>query len=154
MGRGTPTCLMGLPNDAVMFNGGDTLRYDLWGWGCNPPGSKLPNLENKFLHPKQQWWAAGLEPRSDRGKKRNSNDPLGVLQPETETGLRHQRKAEAIGTRRYSVKEGCESCQRPILGKTRAQLGRAISDYFGSGNRCVLFRRFGWKSCTPPLECK
>ena len=35
---------------------------------------------------------------------------------------------------------GC--CQRPNLGKARAQLGRAIPDYFGSRNRCVLFRRF------------
>ena len=35
---------------------------------------------------------------------------------------------------------GC--CQRPILGKAQAQLGRAILDYFGNRNRCVLFRRF------------
>ena len=30
MGRGTPTCLMGLPNDAATVNGRDTLRHDLW----------------------------------------------------------------------------------------------------------------------------
>ena len=154
MGRGTPTCLMGLPNDGATVNGRDTLRHDLGGWGCNPTGSKLPNAENKFLHPKRQWWAAWGEPKSDRGKKRKSNDPLSVLPPETQTGLRHQRKVEAIGTRRFSVKEGRGRRQRPILGKAWAQLGRAIPDYFGSRNRCVLFRRFRWKSCTPPLECK
>ena len=154
MGRGTPTCFMGLPNDAVMINERDTLRHGLWGWGCNPPGSKLPNAENKFLHPKRQWWAVRKEPRSDRWKKRKSNNPLGVLPPETQVRLWRQRKAEAIGTRRFSVKEGRGCCQRPILGKARAQLGRAIPDYFGSRNRCVLFRKFRCKSCTLPLECK
>ena len=52
MGRGTPTCLIGLPHDVATLNGGDTLRHDLWGRGRNPPRSELPNTENKFLHPK------------------------------------------------------------------------------------------------------
>ena len=29
----------------------------------------------------------------------------------------------------------------PILGKAQTQLGRAILDYFGSRNKCILFRR-------------
>ena len=154
MGRGATTCLMGLPNDAATINGRDTLRHDLWGRGCDPPGGKLPNAENKLLHPKRQWRAAGIEPRSDRGKKRKSNDPFGLLPPEAQAGLRHQCKAEAIGTRRFSVKESHGRCQGPILGKARIQLGRAIPDYFGSRNRCILFRRLRRKIYTSPLECK
>ena len=154
MGRGTPTCLMSLPNDTVTVNERDTLRHDLWSWSCDPSVGKLPNTENKFLHPKRQWWAVGRKPGSDRGKKRKCNNPLGVLPPKTQAGLLRQHKAEAIGTRRFSVKEGCKRCQRPILGKARAQLGRAIPDHFGSKNRCVLFRRLRWKSYTLPLECK
>ena len=153
MGKGATTCLMGLPNDAAMINKRDSLRHDLWGRGCDPPKGKLPNAENKLLHPKRQWWAAGREPRSDRGKKRKSNDPLSLLPLEAQAGLRRQREAEAIGTRRFSVKESRGCYQGPILGKG-TQLGRAIPDYFSSRNRCILFRRLRWKSCTPSLECK
>ena len=154
MGSGATTCLMSLPNDAATVNRRDTLHHDLWGRGCDPPRGKLPNAEKKLLHPKRQWWAVGRELRSDRGKKRKSNDPLGLLPLEAQAGLRRQHEAEAIGTRRFSVKESCACCQGPILGKAQTQLGRAIPDYFGSRNRCILFRRLRWKSCTPSLECK
>ena len=154
MGRRATTCLICLPNDAATVNGRDTLSHDLWGRGCDPPGSELPNAENKLLHPKRQWRAAGIEPRYDWGKKRKSNDPFGLLPPEAQAGLQCQRKAKAIGTRRFSVKESRGCYQGPILGKAWTQLGKAIPDYFGSRNRCILFRRLRWKSCTPPLECK
>ena len=77
---------MGLPNDAATVNGKDTLHHDLRGQDCDPSRGKLPNAENKLLHPKQQWRAAGREPRSDRGKKRKNNDPLGLLPPEGQVG--------------------------------------------------------------------
>ena len=50
-------------------------------------------------------------------------------------------KLKAIGTRRFSVKESRRYCQKPIIGKAWVQLGRAIPNYFGSRNRCVLLRR-------------
>ena len=84
----------------------------------------------------------------------NSNDPLSLLPPEAQAGLRRQRKAEVIGTKRFSVKESRGCCQGPILEKARTQLGRAIPDYFSSRNMCILFRRLRWKSCTTSLKCK
>ena len=83
--------------------GGQECKRKLW--------SMLRNVTNAR--------AAGREPRSDRGKKRKSNDPLGLLPPEAQVGLRRQREAEAIGTRRFSVKESRGCCQGPILGKAR-----------------------------------
>ena len=145
---------MGLLNDATMVNRKDTLCHDLWDRGYDPPRDKLPNAENKLLYPKRQWWAVGREPRSNRGKKRKSNDPLGLLPPEAQVRVRRQREAEAIGTRRFSVKKSRGCCQGLILGKTQTQLGRTISDYFSSRNRCILFRRLRWKSYTLSLECK
>ena len=108
MGRGTPTCLMGLPNDVATVNGRDTLRHDLWGWGCNPTGSKLPNAENKFLHPKWQWWAVGGEPRSD---------PLGVLPPETQRGYDANVKLRPLALGDLVLRKVMGAAKDPSWGK-------------------------------------
>ena len=105
-----------------------------------PLEANFPTLRTNSFTPSGNDELLG-EPRSNRGKKRKSNDPFSVLPPETQARLRRQRKAEAISTRRFSAKESRGCCQRPILGKARAQVGRVILNYFGSRNRCVLFRR-------------
>ena len=154
MGRGATTCLMDLPDHTATVNRRDAFCHDLWGWGCNPSRGKLPNAENKLLHSKQQWWTTGEKPRSERGKKRESSDPIGLLPPEAQIGVWRQCEVEAISTRGLSVKESCGCCQKPILGKAGTQLGRAILNYFSSRNRCILLRELRWKSCTSSLECK
>ena len=154
MGRRTVTRLMDLSDYTVMVNKRDNFCQDLWGRTCNSPRGKLPNTENELLHSKRQWWTTGEEPRSDRGKKRKSSNPIGLLPPKAQARVWHQCEVEAISTRGPSVKESCGFCQKPILGKVGTQLGRAIPNYFSRRNRCILFRGLRWKNCASPLECK
>ena len=154
MGRGAATRLMDLPDYTMTVNMRDTFSHDLWGRRYYPSRGKLPNAEDELLHSKQQWWTTGAEPRSNRGKKRKSNDPIGLLPLEAQAGVWCQCEVKAISARGFSVKESCGCCQEPILGKARTQLGRTIPDYFSSKNRCILLRRLRWKSCTSSMECK
>ena len=154
MGRGAVICLIDLPDHTAMVNRRDAFCHDLWGRGCNPPRGKLPNTENELLHSKRQWWTTREKPRSDRGKKRKSSDPIGLLPPEAQIGIWCQCEVKAISTRGLSVKESYGCCQGPILGKAWTQLERTISDYFSSRNRCILLRRLRWKSYTSSMECK
>ena len=126
MGRRAATCLMDLSDHAMTVNRRDAFHHDLWGQGCNPPRGKLPNAENELLHSNRQWKSAEGEPRSNRGKKRKSNDPISLLPPEAQVGVWCQCEDEAIGTGGFSVKENCGCCQGPILGKARIQLGRTF----------------------------
>ena len=154
MGRRTVTRLMDLSDYTVMVNKRDAFRHNLWGRGYNLPRGKLPNAENELFHSKRQWWTTRGEPRSDRGKKRKSSDPIGLLPPKTQAGVWRQCEVEATSTRGLSLKESCRCCQKPILRKSGTQLGRAISDYFSSRNECILLRGLRWKSYTSFLECK
>ena len=51
MGRRATTCLMDLPDHAMMVNKRDALRHDLWGQGCNPLRGKLPMLRTNSFTP-------------------------------------------------------------------------------------------------------
>ena len=51
MGRATPTCLMGLPNDATTVNGRDTLRHDLWAEAVIPLEANFPTLRTNSFTP-------------------------------------------------------------------------------------------------------
>ena len=154
MGRGAATRLMDLPDYTTTINKRDTFRHDLWGRGCYPSRVKLPNDEDELLHSQQQWWTTRKELRFDRGKKRKSNDPIGLLPPKAQVGVWRQCEVEAINTKGLSVKEGCRCCQKPILRKAGTQLGMAIPNYFSSRNRCILLIGPRWRSYSSSLECK
>ena len=154
MGRGAVTHLRDLLDHTTTVNRRDTFCHNLWGQGCYPSRGKLPNAEDELLHFKQQWWTTGEEPRFDRGKKRKTSDPIGLLPLKAQAGVWRQCEVQAISTRGLSVKESCRCYQKPILGKAGTQLGRAIPNYFNSRNRCILLRGLRWKSYTSSLECK
>ena len=119
MGRKAATRLMDLLDHAVTINRRDAIRHDLWGRGCNPPKDKLPNTENELLHSKRQWWTTGGEPRSNRGKKRKSNDPIGLIPPEAQAGVRRQCEVKAIDARGFSVRKVVGATKNPSWGKLR-----------------------------------
>ena len=154
MGRRTVTRLMDLSDYTATVNKRDAFRHNLWGRGCNPPRSKLCNAENELLYSRRQRWTIGGKPRFDRGKKRKSNDPIGLLPPEAQAGVWCQYKVEAISTKGFNIKESYGCCQESMMGKARTQLGRTIPNYFSSKNRCILLRRLRWKSCTSSMEWK
>ena len=73
-----------------------------------------------------------LEKSLDLINERSCHGSIGILSAEAQTGVWYRCEGEAIGTRWFDIGESCGYRKEPIMGKIRAQLGRAIPYHLSS----------------------